>query len=115
MVPISPPDGARDAGYRHPMMLDTILDTMPALVVVLDRHGRIVRFNRACEELTGFTEAELVGRPIWEVLIAPDELDSVQRVFGALMAGHRHPPSGMTGSRDRANAARSSGRTAPCR
>jgi PAS domain S-box-containing protein len=73
------------------MMLDTILDTMPALVVVLDRQGRIVRFNRACEELTGYTEAELVGRAIWEVLIAPDELDSVQRVFGALMAGH--PPS----------------------
>jgi PAS domain S-box-containing protein len=87
MVPISPPDGAYDAGSRHPKLLNTVLDTVPALVVVLDPHGLIVRFNRACEELTGFSEAELVGRPVWDVLIAPDEAETVQRVFRLLVAG----------------------------
>ena len=34
-------------------VVSAILDTVGALVVVLDREGRIVRFNRACEQMTG--------------------------------------------------------------
>jgi len=37
-------------------------------VIVVDPHGRIVRFNRACEQTSGWTEAELRGRPFWETL-----------------------------------------------
>ena len=35
--------------------VNAVLDTVGALVVVLDPQGRIVRFNRACEQTTGFT------------------------------------------------------------
>ena len=34
--------------------ISAVLSTAGALVVVLDRQGRIVRFNRACEKLTGY-------------------------------------------------------------
>jgi PAS domain S-box-containing protein len=34
-------------------VVSAILDTVGALVVVLDREGRIVRLNRACEQMTG--------------------------------------------------------------
>ena len=34
-------------------VVSAILDTVGALVVVLDREGRIVRFNRACEQMSG--------------------------------------------------------------
>ena len=34
-------------------VVSAILDTVGALVVVLDPDGRIVRFNRACERSTG--------------------------------------------------------------
>jgi len=42
-------------GESH--VLATILDTLDALVVMLDRHGRIIRFNRACEKTTGYVFA----------------------------------------------------------
>ena len=34
-------------------VVSAILDTVGAVVVVLDREGRIVRLNRACEQMTG--------------------------------------------------------------
>jgi len=40
----------------------TTLDSIPALVVVLDTAGRVVRFNRPVEELTGLRLADIVGR-----------------------------------------------------
>jgi two-component system sensor histidine kinase VicK len=46
------------------------LDSIPALVAVLDTAGRMVRFNRPAEELTGLQLSEIVGRPfVDEVLV----------------------------------------------
>jgi PAS domain S-box-containing protein len=53
--------------------VSTVLDTMPALVLVLDTAGRIVRFNRACEEVSGYTFAELVGRAFPQELFLAEE------------------------------------------
>jgi cyclic di-GMP phosphodiesterase Gmr len=50
----------------------TVLDTAGALVMVVDRTGRIVRFNDECERLTGYYEGDMVGRPVWHVLEPPD-------------------------------------------
>jgi diguanylate cyclase (GGDEF)-like protein/PAS domain S-box-containing protein len=62
-----------------------ILDKAGALVVVLDREGRIRRFNRACEELTGYAFEEVKGRFTWDFLLAPEERDQVyQEAFNAL-------------------------------
>lgn len=51
--------------------IDTVFGVAPMLVVVLDREGRIVRFNRACERLTGFRFDEAVGRP-WHTMMATE-------------------------------------------
>ena len=40
----------------------TVFDTAGSLIVVLDRAGRIVRFNRTAEELTGYRFDELRGQ-----------------------------------------------------
>ena len=64
-----------------------VLDIAGALVVVLDRQGRIVRFNRACERATGWTFAEVRGRPFWDILLIPEEVEPVRRVFAELAAG----------------------------
>jgi two-component system sensor histidine kinase VicK len=46
------------------------LDSIPALVAVLDTAGRMVRFNRPAEELTGLRLVDIVGRPfVDEVLV----------------------------------------------
>ena len=53
--------------------VSAILDTAPSLIMVLDAQGQIVRFNRACEELSGVSMSEVAGRSFWEV---PFLLDS---------------------------------------
>jgi hypothetical protein len=63
----------------------TVLDTVSALVVVLDPEGRIVRFNPACERLTGYTFEEVRGKFVWERLIPPEQREGVRAVFDDLL------------------------------
>ena len=58
-----------------------LVDTIDALVILLDRDGRIVRFNRTCERVTGYTGAEVNGRPYWEILIPPDAQAAIAAAF----------------------------------
>ncbi len=60
---------------------------MGALVVFLDRAGRLVEFNPACQQLTGYTEAEAKGRQIWDFLLLPEEREAVFGVFHNLSVG----------------------------
>jgi PAS domain S-box-containing protein len=53
---------------RQKVFADSLLNMVASLVIVVDPGGRIVRFNRACEQTSGWTEAELKGRVFWEVL-----------------------------------------------
>jgi len=64
-----------------------VADTVGALVVVLDREGRIVRFNRQCEQTTGYASEEVEGRPFWEPFLIPEEVEPVKAVFAQLTAG----------------------------
>ena len=57
---------------RQRVFADSLLNMVASLVIVVDPQGRVVRFNRACEHTSGWSEAELRGRPFWEVL-RPDE------------------------------------------
>jgi PAS domain S-box-containing protein len=63
------------------------LDAVAALVTVLDREGRIVVFNRACETLTGWSAADVQGRFVWDVVIAPEQVGEIRDVFARLRAG----------------------------
>lgn len=67
---------------------DTILETSGSLILALDRQGHIVRFNRTCTELTGYSLEELRGRPFWDMLLLPAERDRVREVFAQLCADH---------------------------
>ena len=75
------------AGARRPTD-DVVLETVPAVVVVLDAQGRVVELNRAGEELTGYGGEELRGRELWETGLVPEEEQSGTReVFARLRAG----------------------------
>jgi PAS domain S-box-containing protein len=65
-----------------------ILETAAVLVVVLDCQGRIVLFNRACRQATGYKWEEVQGRVIWDFLIIPQEREAVRNIFADLCAGH---------------------------
>jgi diguanylate cyclase (GGDEF)-like protein/PAS domain S-box-containing protein len=68
-----------------------LLDTMAVLVLVLDQEGRIIRFNRACQRVIGYSREEVKGRPSWEIMIAPEDVSRTQAMFTEMLAG-RIPP-----------------------
>ncbi len=61
-----------------------VVDTVGALVVVVDPQGRIIRFNRTCEKTTGYTFAEVRHKIFWEVLVQPQEVEPIKAVFQQL-------------------------------
>jgi PAS domain S-box-containing protein len=65
-------------------VVSAILDTVGALVVVLDPEGRIIRFNRAVEQSTGYSSAEVAGRRIWDLFMVPEEVEGFKAVFERL-------------------------------
>lgn len=68
-------------------VLSTILDTVGALIAVLDPDGRIVQFNRACERTTQYGFAEVEGRRFWELLLTAEESDRFRSIFHLLVTG----------------------------
>jgi PAS domain S-box-containing protein len=62
-------------------VVSAIFDTVGALVVVLDREGGIVRFNRACELMTGYSMNAASGKSIWDLFILPEEADEFRNLF----------------------------------
>jgi PAS domain S-box-containing protein len=59
-----------------------LAETTQCLVCVFDRDGRIIRFNRACEELTGRRREEVLGRDARELVIPPEDAP----LFGPFLA-----------------------------
>jgi PAS domain S-box-containing protein len=59
-----------------------LAETTQSLVSVLDREGRILFFNDACERATGFTRDEVLGRDARELMIPPEESEA----FGEVLA-----------------------------
>lgn len=51
--------------------IDNLLSTVGATIAVLDRDGKFVKVNRAWEDLRGYTEDEVKGKYVWD-LMPPD-------------------------------------------
>lgn len=56
-------------------LLSAIFDTTGALGLMLDKDGRIMRFNQAAERTTGYTLSQVLGKHFWEVFFPPDEIE----------------------------------------
>ena len=61
--------------------LDAIVSTVDALVLVLDRLGRIVLFNHACEAASGYRFEEVKDKPFLPLFILPSEQASFAKFF----------------------------------
>jgi PAS domain S-box-containing protein len=84
--------------------IDAVLNTVDTLIFILDRDGRIVGFNRACEALSGYSFAEVKDRHCWDLLLLPEEAAGVRAVFKQLRAGdypNRHENHWLTKSGER--------------
>ena len=68
-------------------LLSAILDTVGALVVVLDPEGRIVQFNRTSEQTSGYKFAEVQGMRLWELFRVAGESNRFRATFEQLTGG----------------------------
>jgi hypothetical protein len=64
--------------------IDKLISSVGALIMVIDTEGRVVLFNRKCEEVTGFRESEVLGKYIWDFLIPQRYVHSAKSVLGEL-------------------------------
>ena len=77
------------AEYLLEDFAECVVDTVPAMIVTIDRNGEIQRFNRFARELTGYTWEE-VKRDGWlERIVGPEESE---RVFETMHRALDHPP-----------------------
>jgi diguanylate cyclase (GGDEF)-like protein/PAS domain S-box-containing protein len=74
---LSEPLSRTEALRQQRDLFDAVIDHAGALVIVVDRDGVVIRYNRACEELTGIAAERVLGRG-WEVLVAPDEAERIR-------------------------------------
>ncbi|MGK2953534.1 MAG: chemotaxis protein CheB [Thiobacillus sp.] len=73
--------------------IDAILNTVGALILVVDTEERVVRFNTACNTATGYDFAEFQGNTKWHDLVPADERDGVREVYDRLRAGEDPIPN----------------------
>jgi PAS domain S-box-containing protein len=78
---------AEQALQEERNVVSAILNTVGALVVVLDKQGRIVRFNRACEQTTGYSFEEVEGKQVRDLFLLPEEIQRFQTIFDQLSSG----------------------------
>lgn len=71
-----------------------VIDALPRAVVVTDPLGRLVLWNAAAERLYGWSESEVLGRSILEVLAPVDDLAENEQQLRYVAAGNP-----MTGDR----------------
>lgn len=61
--------------------LEKIMETPQNLIVEMDKDMRIMMFNKGCEEITGYSRSEVIGKD-WVELFIPDRLrDTIRMVF----------------------------------
>lgn len=69
--------------------ISAILDTVGALVIVVDPEGRVIRLNGACEEVSGYSAVELSAHPSLDFLVPPEDLARVHAAVSCLGAGNQ--------------------------
>lgn len=70
--------------------VSAVFQTMPALLVVADLEGRILRYNKACERVAGYSCEEMYGESLLERLVPQEERAAVGALMDSLRAG-QHP------------------------
>jgi PAS domain S-box-containing protein len=78
---------SEEALAKERNFISAVLDNAGALCVVLDQEGRVVRFNRAIEELMNYSQGEIKGRYLWEIIALPQDFPEAERQIRALYRG----------------------------
>jgi PAS domain S-box-containing protein len=64
-----------------------LLDAVGQAIIATNPHGKIIYWNRAAEELYGWSKGEVMGRPIVEVTPSEEMLERAEEIMSELRAG----------------------------
>jgi PAS domain S-box-containing protein len=64
---------------RERDFISSVIETTSSLVVVLDRQGQIVQFNRACEQTLGYSFNEVKNLGVWMLVSQASQTQRIQR------------------------------------
>ncbi len=67
--------------------VDKILETAGSYIIIFDEEGRLERFNRASENVSGLKAEEARGQFAWELLVSGEEVRKVREAFERVRAG----------------------------
>ena len=76
--------------------LEAIFSNAPDAVVVVDQGGNIVRWNKAAENIFGFTEHDVLGQPVSETILLPADHPAFDAAFAGLTDTATSQPKDLT-------------------
>ncbi|MGC8668043.1 MAG: diguanylate cyclase [Chthonomonadales bacterium] len=66
-----------------------LFDGLPVPAYTYDAEGRIHEWNHAAEELYGWTGPKVFERPVWEVLVGPEDVETSKGIVTRVFKGER--------------------------
>ena len=87
---------SRRAAESSRLLLDGVFETVPSAIVATEADGRIMLFNRAAEELTGYSRDEVIGKSLLDLFVPESWQKEVLARFAdphapAVRQPHRNP------------------------
>ena len=78
---------AQEALRHEHELTESIINTAPSAILLLDQSGRILRFNPFLEQLTGRRLAEVQGHDWFETFLPQRDRETVRALFDRAVAG----------------------------
>ncbi|MDO8055427.1 MAG: PAS domain S-box protein, partial [Candidatus Hermodarchaeota archaeon] len=74
---------------------ERLIETADALIIGMNRQGRITTFNRMCEDVTGYSRDEVLKKSVFTTFIPEEDRKEVRRRFKNLLEGKipEEPPA----------------------
>jgi PAS domain S-box-containing protein len=80
-------ESIRSSGRSGGSLERAVIDALHRSVIVTGVEGEVLLWNRAAEELYGWSEQEVLGRPILEVLVPEQTREIAESIFAILASG----------------------------
>jgi len=65
-----------------------VLDIVDAIILIMNKQGKIVFFNNAAQAMTGYSACEVENKTPWDLFVPDEEIKGVEEIFHQLTAGH---------------------------
>lgn len=74
-------DRLRRHNRRHHSLISSLWNAASTMIIMLDREGRIQRFNHVAEQITGYSADEVAGQDMWDFLVRSPDAQQARSLF----------------------------------